>query len=160
MKMVNLLLDESKIIYPGMSPRFTSSSIFLAGPTPRDLSVPSWRINALTILATEIKFTGIVFVPERKDWRNVDYIGQVEWEYEAMMNTTMIIFWVPRNLLMLPGFTTNVEFGFYLSQRPNHVLYGRPDKAPNTRYLDWLYQKQTGYKPKQDLHNLLKESTR
>lgn len=38
-------------------------SIFLAGPTPRDEKIKSWRITACERL-NELGFDGIVYVPE------------------------------------------------------------------------------------------------
>lgn len=146
-----------QIIYPDIAPQFDSFSIYLAGPTPRDPSVISWRTDALNILI-ESKFDGNVFVPERSSWKDIDYISQVEWEYQAMRRASKIIFWVPRDIETLPGFTTNIEFGFYMARRPNSVRYGRPDNAPNTRYLDWLYHTQTGRTPKNTLRELLIEA--
>jgi hypothetical protein len=55
------------------------------------------------------------------------------------------VFWIPRDLVWLPGFTTNVEFGRYIGS--GKCVYGRPDSAPKNRYLDWLYQKLTGEVP-------------
>jgi hypothetical protein len=36
------------------------------------------------------------------------------------------------------------------------MLYGRPDGAPNTRYLDWLYEKLTNRKPENSLTEFMK----
>ena len=144
-----------KIIYPD-TPITSCPDLYLAGPTPRDPQIISWRIEALDILNYN-HFQGIVCVPERESWEDVDYMQQVEWEYAAMMTSKVIAFWVPRDLETLPGFSTNIEFGLYLAMRPNNVKYGRPVNAPHTRYLDWLYQKQTGCEPKSSLQDLLKE---
>ena len=38
----------------------------------------------------------------------------------------------------MPAFTTNVEFGYYI--HTGKITYGRPEKAPKTKYLDWLYE--------------------
>lgn len=63
-------------------------------------------------------------------------------------------FWMPRHLETLPGFTSNVEFGRYVGS--GRVVYGRPEGAPHTRYLDWLYQKLTGNEPGRTLEGTLK----
>lgn len=123
-------------------PEDLTSSIFLAGPTPRDKITKSWRPEAIQIL-TDSGFTGKVFIPEHKD-PNVgyDYLTQVEWEQKALENSTAIVFWVPRDLKTMPAMTTNVEFGIYHKQ-PN-VFYGRPNSAPKCGYLDFCYKKERG----------------
>jgi hypothetical protein len=57
--------------------------------------------------------------------------------------------------LGLPGFTTNVEFGYCLALK-RLVIYGRPDDARKIGYLDRLYRAETGYEPINDLSKLLK----
>lgn len=137
-------------ITDGIIPR----SIFLAGPTPRDMITPSWRPDAITHLKNH-QFSGTVFVPEHEvRMPNIDYTNQTEWENSCLISSYVILFWIPRNLTTLPGFTTNVEFGRFYE---NHTtLYGRPDKAPHTRYLDWLYTKfNTGNKIYDNLEDLI-----
>jgi hypothetical protein len=134
----------------------TAPSIFLAGPTPRTLDVPSWRPDAIHILS-EMNFRGFVLVPEhqvRKD--HADYMAQVEWEYEGLENVKCIAFWVPRELKTLPGFTTNVEFGSYI--RSPRAVYGRPVIAHKCRYLDWLYGKVRGTEPHDSLEKLMRHA--
>lgn len=126
-------------------------SLYLAGPTPRDRSVPSWRPAALAIL-TRLGYDGTVFVPEDESWglRWDTFVPQVDWELAAMHRSDQIVFWIPRDLtlteridagasaeraLRMPAFTTNVEFGFWLRDRQRIVL-GSPDDAPKNRYLD------------------------
>jgi len=57
-------------------------SIFLAGPSPRDTGLTSWRVEATRILQ-ELGFLGVVYVPEQKDRIQFDYLNQVSWEQEA-----------------------------------------------------------------------------
>jgi hypothetical protein len=81
-----------------------------------------------------------VLVPERSVFnKNFDYLNQVDWENTGTENCKVLLFWVPRDLVAMPAFTTNVEFGRYVAS--GKVTYGRPDSAPNNRYLDWLYKK-------------------
>ena len=128
-------------------------SIFLAGPTPRSSSVLSWRPTAVDILSS-IDFHGFVFVPERNDWTvKFDYVDQIEWELAGLLHCGVIAFWVPRDTETMPAFTTNVEFGMYINS--GKILYGRPDGAPHTRYLDHLYNKITGMKPFSSLNDLM-----
>lgn len=108
-------------------------SIFLAGPTPRDVAVPSWRPQALSRLAA-LGFEGTVYVPESADWLpHKSYDDQVHWEWEALNLATAVVFWVPRNLATMPAFTTNVEYGL-LAHSAKAVL-GYPKGTPKMSYL-------------------------
>lgn len=136
----------------------TLYSIFLVGPTPRNGAVPSWRPQALEILE-KLGFDGLVYVPERKDWKSqFDYMDQVEWEYAGISAATFIVAWVPRNLENMLGLTTNVEFGYWLATTPAKLIYGRPFAAQHTRYLDWLYNKVTNQAPFDNLQSLLQST--
>lgn len=133
-------------------------SIFLAGPTPRSRDVETWRKEAIKIL-NELGFDGIVYVPEKEfDDRTFDYNNQVWWEREALHNATTIVFWIPREIKTMPAFTTNVEFGYWISKNNDKVIYGRPDESEKNKYLDWLYETETGKKPINNLRDLLIES--
>ena len=129
-----------QIIYAGESaPQTYSKSIFLAGPTPRDELTLSWR-PAMNEALKKAGYDGVVFVPEPRDRRfKCNYHDQVEWERQHLEMSDRIVFWVPRNLENMPAFTTNVEFGRYVTS--GKILYGRPDRSPKNSYLDWLYQK-------------------
>lgn len=114
------------------------SSIFLAGPTPRDPQTPSWRPEACRLLE-ERQYDGWVFLPEERDgkWKG-NYLDQVTWERQMRERADVILFWVPRELARMPAFTTNVEFGE--DYDTHKMVYGRPPQAPKTRYLDALYE--------------------
>jgi hypothetical protein len=130
-------------------------SIFLAGPTPRSERVQSWRKQALEIL-DRLGFKGTVLVPERRDWRvKFAYTDQTEWEYSGLNAATVVVFWVPRKLRTMPAFTTNVEFGFWMAQAPNKVVYGRPNGAAKTEYLDWMHKKFSSRAPLTTLEQTL-----
>ncbi|MBI4449485.1 NUDIX domain-containing protein [Candidatus Uhrbacteria bacterium] len=120
-------------------PTSFTKSIFLAGPTPRTPDVTSWRREALRVLE-DLQYDGVVFVPEDQTWAtfgDAQYIEQVDWEQDAMRRSDVIVFWVPRDLTTLPGFTTNVEFGLWA--RSGAVLFGGPDaETPKNRYLETL----------------------
>ena len=110
-----------------------SRAIFLAGPTPRSPEVRSWRPQALELLAAS-GYDGVVFVPEDADGsRRFDYADQVEWETEGLALADAIVFWIPRQLDTLPGFTTNVEWGTW--QRSGKCVLGAPADAPGLRFL-------------------------
>ena len=131
-------------------------SIFLAGPTRRNANVENWRTQALKKL-DNLGFDGIIYVPEYSDMKpKEDYVQQAIWEREALTNATVILFWIPRQLPDMPAFTTNVEFGYWM--HTGKIIYGRPDKAPKTKYLDWLYKLDCNRDPINDLDLLLESS--
>lgn len=117
-------------------PSLTTTQIFLAGPTPRRADVKSWRPEALEIL-NELGFRGIVYVPEQSDWmpRCGDYEHQVQWEMDALTRAGVIVFWIPRNLEIMPAFTTNVEFGWWMNS--GKIVLGAPKDAPKMSFLQW-----------------------
>lgn len=133
-------------------------SIFLAGPTPRKREVLSWRKEACNILF-ELGFDGVVYVPEFSDnSEKEDYTDQAMWEREALIDSSVILFWIPRDLKDLPAFTTNVEFGYYI--HTGKIVYGRPDNTPKTKYLDWLYEVDYNKVPFNNLKELIMSSVK
>lgn len=115
-------------------------SVFLAGPTPRAAEVPSWRPEAIDLI--EQSWSGgplAVLSPEsRGGKRAAHYDDQVGWEHSALSAATVILFWIPRDLATLPGFTTNVEFGLWAAS--GKAVLGCPPHCPNperNRYLIW-----------------------
>ena len=131
-------------------------SIFLAGPTPRGENALSWRKETCKIIE-KTGFNGIVYVPEYSSWKpKANYDDQAGWEREALCNSSAIAFWVPRLLPDMPAFTTNVEFGYWIHS--GRLLYGRPNDAVKTKYLDWLYQTDMDLKPYDSLEDLLQRS--
>lgn len=134
-----------------------SHSIFLAGPTPRALNVKSWRPIAVQILEN-LGYQGQVIIPEHSTSKaGFDYDTQVEWENTGTEGCSKLIVWIPRDLDVLPGYTTNVEFGRYV--RSGKMLYGRPPGAPKTAYLDWLYRKFNEQPVYTELEQLLQAAT-
>ena len=122
-------------------PQTMVSSIFLAGPSPRDNTTLDWRHEALAYL--DVHFDGTVFIPipehrfhggdgDSAEWT---YDGQIDWECQARAMADIILFWVPRDIAgKMPAFTTNVEFGEDLHS--GKIVYGRPPQAEKNRYLD------------------------
>ncbi|MGW2227469.1 nucleoside 2-deoxyribosyltransferase domain-containing protein [Streptomyces formicae] len=124
-------------------PSPTAPSVFLAGPTPRVGSgAESWRPAALTELAAQ--WTGAqpltVLTPESRGGKRAEhYDDQVDWETDARAAASVILFWIPRDLRTLPGFTTNVEFGLDVSS--GKAVLGCPPDCPNperNRYLIYV----------------------
>ncbi|MGP9023203.1 HIT domain-containing protein (plasmid) [Streptomyces sp. BR1] len=117
--------------------------VFLAGPTPRaGGDVESWRPAAITELAAQ--WTGeqplTVLTPESRGGKRAKhYDDQVGWETRARAAADAILFWIPRDLDSLPGFTTNVEFG--LDVVTGRAVLGVPPNCPNperNRYLIYV----------------------
>lgn len=134
-------------------------SIFLAGPTPRSKDVLSWRPQALEILQ-KLNFDGDVYLPESKNkfigkQLNISFTDITNWELEHLSRTDVICIWVPRDLNTMPAFTTNIEFGYHLNS--GKVVYGRPENAPKTRYLDFLYKRDYNEEPCATLEDTLKK---
>ncbi len=137
------------------------NTVFLAGPTPRDNSVESWRKDAIEIFK-EIQYPGKILIPEQRDWNiKFDYSDQIEWELTGMSVVKHILFWIPRNMKNMPGLTTNVEFGNWVDVINKSIFYGRPDNADNIKYLDYMWNKRMenihSYTIKYGIHNNLKE---
>ena len=130
-------------------------SIFLAGPTVRDSSYElSWRKQACDIL-NELGFDGIVYVPEFGKSNNpMDFLSQAGWERECLQNADVIIFNLCRNFPDVPGMTTNVEFGMWLTKKPESCLLCSPEGCNKNRYLEWLYGQE---KPNDIIYKNLKD---
>ncbi len=119
-------------------PRTTRKTLFLAGPSPRGAEGLNWRERALEILKN-LGYDGHVFVPlQRESSFPLEYESQVDWEQEGMRRADVVAFWVPRDLVSLPGFTTNVEFGEMVVSSPKKIVLGCPKDAPKCRFLDYL----------------------
>ena len=130
-----------------------------ADQPPRNNKVTSWRKEALDILQN-IGYDGIVYVPELKNEIQVfkTKYEQVSWERECYINSNVILFWIPRKFPSMLGLTTNVEFGYWLKSKK--CIYGRPDGAYRTDYLDWLYNLEYNQKPQNSLYELLKQAVK
>ncbi len=126
-------------------PESWTASIFLAGPTPRErpgeTPVPSWRPEALRALEL-LGYDGVVFVPETEDGIfKHDYNDQIEWEELCLNFADAILFWIPRDLATLPGFTTNDEWGYWKKCDPQKLVLGTPQDAPKTKYQRYYANK-------------------
>jgi ADP-ribose pyrophosphatase YjhB (NUDIX family) len=133
-----------EIVYNRQTPSISfSKSIFLAGPTPRNKNVKSWREEAIEILKN-LNYDGIIFSPEDNpdnpeicfpDYETdpEGYKEQVKWEQKWLSSCDCILFWIPRELSTLPGFTTNVEFGIYY--KSGKISIGAPKDSAKNNYL-------------------------
>ncbi|MNB98492.1 NUDIX domain protein [compost metagenome] len=130
-------IDNFNVVYSDQKlPTEVLKTIFLAGPTPRDNSVTSWRNEAVEIFKKN-NFKGTLLIPEPSTGKfEHDYTDQVDWELEAMQMADVILFWIPRELDSMPAFTTNVEFGFWVNS--GKIVFGFPKEAEKMRYLEYL----------------------
>lgn len=131
-----------EVIYAQTPVKTDKPSIFLAGPTPRDKDVPSWRPDMLEYLRD---FDGYVFVPEFEsevfESEGFDYDAQVEWEHEALSASTTIIFWIPRDMATMPALTTNDEWGYWKAKAPEKLVLGFPKGTDKVRYQEYWANK-------------------
>lgn len=130
-----------RTVYSGEPfPNSWTKSLFLAGPTPRSPEVRSWRPRALQILQG-CGYDGIVFVPENRDGSQPagGYEDYADWEHKGLNAADCIIFWIPRDLKNLPGFTTNIEFGLFV--KSGKIILGFPPDAEKVRYLAFAAEK-------------------
>lgn len=135
-----------QVIYAKQNlPNSWSKAIFLAGPTPRSMEVPSWRPAAIAYLES-IGYDGVVFSPEPEDgvWLSGGdaYANQVAWERQGLDMADVIVFWVPRNRDTMLGLTTNVEFGRYVTS--GKIVFGAPAEADSVRYLETMLSSDVG----------------
>lgn len=133
-----------KIVYTGeQAPQMYNRSVFLAGPTARQdkgnlkVDINSWRQKAVSHL-DRLGFDGVVFYPEYAPDATTtpSYDDQVAWERKNLDRADCILFWVPRDLVKLPAFTTNIEFGAYVNS--GKVVLGTPQGAAKVRYMHWI----------------------
>jgi 8-oxo-dGTP pyrophosphatase MutT (NUDIX family) len=119
-------------------PRTFHTSLYLAGPTPRDPTIPSWRPHALYLLHA-LAYDGVVFLPESPHGQQRgDYDKQMMWELEAMRRADVVLFWIPAERNTFPAYTTRVEFGCQMHS--GKVTLGIPRDAYKTCYIEKLAQ--------------------
>lgn len=154
--MSRLAKKNLKVIYSDQKlPTNVTKTIFLAGPTPRTGEVDTWRNEAVEVLKS-LNYDGTVFIPEPSGGEfKHSYDDQVEWELAALNRADIIVFWVPRNLKTFPAFTTNVEFGCWITS--GKVVFGYPPEAEKMQYLEYL-AKQNNVKSHSTLEDTLKEA--
>lgn len=139
---------------------YSVPTIFLAGPTPRARSkVKSWRPAMINEFRTRRINLNLVIPEPRNGIWPTDYLHQVEWEYENIRASNVLIFWIPRSMdFGMPGLTTNVEFGWWFSNSlmaDPAVLLGYPPDAEHCRYLAWLYRKKCGKDPVHSMSDIV-----
>ena len=153
---MNLLFSDEKIREK------LGKTIFLAGPTSRkNVFEKSWRKEAVGIVE-KIGFNGTICLPEFKEARPFsdedDWDTQTDWEWKLLDNADCIVFWIPRELPDMPGFTTNLEFGCYITKCPEKVVLGYPPFAEKMQWIDKKYRISTGRIPNDNLYDTIKEA--
>jgi len=127
-----------KVIYAQSPLDIEGKSIFLAGPTPRDANVKGWRQDFIERFKKH-GFKGTILLPEFEDLKDFTkdfaYDKQIEWEHRAMQDADIILFWIPRVLPDMPGFTTNTEYGYWLAKEPSKIRLGIPQYAVKCDYI-------------------------
>lgn len=127
------------LVYTQESIPLSGPSVFLAGPTPRSRDVASWRPDAVAEIRRQWTGPGplTVFLPEPRSglWQH-DYDDQFIWELAARAAATALLYWIPRDLRTLPGFTTNVEFG--ADATSGRAVLGAPPNCPDARRNRYL----------------------
>lgn len=115
-----------------MAPQNTNS-IFLAGPCIRSKHYglfPHWRDIAIEYFEKQ-GFDGDIFSPE--PFCVMGYHSQILWEMAHLKAARVILFWIPRELNILPAFTSNIEYGEWM--RSGKVVLGYPENAVKMGYL-------------------------
>lgn len=122
-----------RVIYAGEQLHKSKFNIFLAGPTPREITVQSWRPEFIETLKNK-GFQGTVIAPENRVLGSpYDFDSQIPWEVNGLNAATLVVFWIPRKLDTMPAFTTNIEFGEFMHS--GKVIVGYPPDSVNNRYV-------------------------
>lgn len=120
----------------------TKNAIFLAGPCPRkNYEREDWRNEAFKIL-DNLNFNGTVLNPTNKYYAKYcdsanTLKNQTDWELEAMHRASVIVFNLDKSEEH-PGFTTNVEFGFYSKYPSIYVYKPKDNKYGANNYIKIL----------------------
>lgn len=126
-----------KAVYAGEAfPQHMASSIYLIGPTSRSNEPSSWRSEALRLLEAK-GYEGAVFVPESPEGGPLlPFEDQASWELAALNRSDCALVWLPRDMITMPGLTTNVEFGMLV--KLGKMVFGAPPETPHVRYLQFI----------------------
>lgn len=133
---------------------YTQPMVFLAGPTPRSTDGKSWRPEMIAHFddinrKSDHAFSDVLLVlPEDSDGVfHGNYNHQTEWEELAIGACDVLLFWIPRDIEEgMPGFTTNVEFGYWMDKKEN-IVFGHPVGADKMSYLRWRFRKSKRKEP-------------
>lgn len=114
----------------------TKPTIFLAGPVPRDHHPEHWRKDAIDYLDQK-QFTGTVYCPMLQGCQYIpdhEYNGtHMDWEYDAMHKSDLILFWMPRDMKRYLALTSNIEWGMWFDT--GKVVLGYPTDAEHMDHI-------------------------
>jgi hypothetical protein len=120
---------------------YTLDSVFLAGPTVRGNQphLKSWRPECIDEFKAQ-GFSGNLIIPEFPDPYESDQprVDLPLWEFDGLRKCHCILFWIPRTRELI-GLTTNHELGYWMGRDMEKVVYGRPNGAYRTQYLDIMW---------------------
>lgn len=136
------------------------NAIFLAGPCPREdyENQDKWRKEAYDILE-DIGFDGYVLNPTNKNYSKMkDLEKQTNWEHEAMMKASAIVFWLERSEIH-PGFTSNYECGEWMNNPRVYIGIPENSKTKNANKYISIKAKQAGKKVYSNLKDMLLDVT-
>ena len=145
------------IVYTGEKFDENKKICFLAGPTPRDKDVLSWRGEAIKMF-DDLSFSDIVYVPEFRHKSYYDYetgVNEMKFDQDMLERADVVMFWIPRSNNML-GLSTNIEFGYLLNK--GNIVYGSPNNAMRCEFLDFLYKEKLGKNYLSALEDTVKET--
>lgn len=160
------LINKLTLVYAKEEvPKNLTSSIFLAGCTPRENLDLEWRNKAIEIL-DNLNYEGVVFLPIDRDRKSIPfdfsrYEEQIDWERKCCKLADKIVFWIPREFrpdFEMLGQTTNVEFGLYFNF--NKLMIGSPDKAVANSYLKYLCNNEKDIFWYNNLEELLRDTVK
>lgn len=160
------LINKPTLVYAKEEvPKNLTSSIFLAGCTPRENLDLEWRNKAIEIL-DNLNYEGVVFLPIDRDRESIPfnfsrYEEQIDWERKCCKLADKIVFWIPREFrpdFEMLGQTTNVEFGLYFNF--NKLMIGSPDKAVANSYLKYLCKNEKDIFWYNNLEELLRDTVK
>lgn len=127
-----------------------NKSIFLAGPVERDkMFDQTWRRKVIDYVHEEYGNIDdlTLFIPDFEqpqywDMENKNTLARLhQWEWKNMDEASKILFWIPRDIgAGLYGYTTNIEFGYWMGKDPEKVVLGYPKNADRMEYIEDLYK--------------------
>lgn len=149
------------LIFSDQPVKVSEKMIFLAGPTSRTNDFDkSWR-KEMAALFEQAGFDGTICIPEfseKRPFTDADWQNQVNWEWTLLDNAACILFWIPRHLPDMPGFTTNLEFGTWLHRSPQKVVLAYPPDAEKMEWLKIRYEYMTGKQPVYTMEDAVSEA--
>lgn len=128
--------------------QYGSYTIFLAGPCPRHDYSDDWR-NKFIQDIRDTGLTGTTFITPTNDMYDETNLNELElqtdWELESMENSEIIVFNLDKSPEH-PGFTTNIEVGYWLRDKEKCLVFYCPEGNTygSNRYLK-IKAEQAGY---------------